>query len=146
MAKRGSPNINIVTTIKDLKGKVVLKITKNEYIVIKKDGSVISYNKHEYIQLVDGLAWSPDMLNHNPPVHIGVCEMCRNPGFSLFGPKTPTSGLVCMSRAKQCECGVLCCPQHRELCADKRWRCLKCAEKFKGLSLLNKLFLKKADE
>ena len=145
MANPGSPSTNIITTITDLYGNVVVEVKQNEYIVIGTDGSITSYSNHQYIQLVDGLAWSSELLRANPPVYVGVCEICRNPDFSLFRSQRKTHGLVAMSRAKICECGILCCPKHRVLCSDNRWRCHKCAQKFKIISILKPLFFKDID-
>ena len=146
MAKQGSPNTNIITTITDLHDNIIVEVRQDEYLVIEKDGSITSYSNSRSIQLVDGSTWNPDMLRSKPPIYIGVCEICRDPGFSFFRKQHKTHGLVAMSRAKLCECGILCCPRHRVLCSDKRWRCHRCAKKFRLISILKPLFFERMED
>ena len=147
MAKQSAPNTNIITTITDLHDNTIVEVRQDGYLVIEKDGSITSYSNSRSIQLVDGSTWNPDMLRAKPPIYVGVCEICRNPGFSLFRKQYKTHGLVAMSRAKLCAtCGILCCPQHRVLCSDKRWRCIKHAKTFRLKSLLKPLFFERLED
>ena len=147
MAKQNLPNRNTIATITDERGEVILEITQNEYMVVE-DGSLNSYSHYHNIQLVDGMAWNPSMLTGNKPVYIGVCSICRRRSLNPF--KRRTHGLVSMGRAKLCTCGALCCPKHRRLCSDNKWRCHRCARRFTakqiGKSILRPIFFKKLED
>ena len=136
------PNQNTITTITDVNGEVVLEIRQNEYLVVQPDGSFESYTHYRYITLVDGSAWVPQMMCQKPPIFVGVCSLCRK--RSLF--KRRTHGLVMLARARLCECGVLCCPKHRTLCSDNKWRCPKCARKYRLKSLIRPLFFERIEK
>jgi hypothetical protein len=142
MSPQGAPNQNTITTITDVYGQVILEVRQNEYLVVQDDGSFESNSHYRYITLVDGSSWSPQMMWQKPPIFIGVCGVCRRP--SLLGRKT--HGLVMLARARLCECGVLCCPRHRVLCSDNRWRCHRCARKYRLKSLVKPLFFEKVEE
>ena len=143
MAKQGTPTNNTITTITDLYGNIIVEVRQNEYMVMGNDGSITSYTHYRNIQLVDGSTWNPAMLWAKPPVHIGVCAICRD-GLSLF--KRRTHGLVAMSRARLCSnCGVLCCPSHRTL-LDNRWRCPKCTKNYRLKSILRPLFFQRIED
>ena len=148
MAKQGFPNQNTITTITDVHGNIAMEIRQEEYLVTESDGSISSYVHFKYIPLVDGSSWSPFLLSKNPPIYIGICETCRNPGLSLFGRRHKTHGLVAMARAKLCvDCGLLTCPRDRRLSKrDKKWRCLTCAKKHAVGNLLRPLFFERQED
>ena len=147
MAKQGSPNQTTITSITDVQGNVIMEIRQEEYLVLE-NGSVTSYTHFRNITLVDGSTWSPVLLSKNPPIYIGVCETCRNPGISLFRRRRRTHGLVAMARARLCaDCGLLTCPRHRRLGKhDKKWRCLACAKKHTLGNLLRPIFFERQEE
>ena len=129
-----------ITRIRDVHGTVVLEIGSTESTLFDNNGvQVIKTNDH--ICLVDGSNWSPVQLLMKPPVHVGVCELCRHRPYSFPFRANPTHGLVRLSRAKTCsQCGTLCCPSHQGLCADGKVRCVRCARRFRRRQLLVGLF------
>ena len=138
MAKQNLPNHNTITTITDYQGRVILEVRQDEYLLTGDKGALSSYANNRSIQLVDGLAWNPSMLNARPPVLIGVCAICREPRWPL-GRRS--HGLVSMARARLCECGRLTCPRHRRYFrSDNTWRCPHCALKYRIKSWLRPLF------
>ena len=136
----GSADKNQVTVIQDKYGNVILEIGITKYMVRHPDGSIDYYQKSYNIQTSDSVQWNPGFLMANPPIHIGICDQCRNPSFSFFRKEVATHGIVTLGRAKLCECGTLCCPAHRKLCSDGRWRCLACAKKYMVKELLRPIF------
>ena len=126
MARQNTPQISTrkenVTTITDQRGNTILEIGSQEYTIKYPGGALHHRQTNENIPLVCGTMWHPGMTMAKPPIYVGVCERCRKP--SLF--RRRTHGIVAMGRAKLCvDGGELCCPRHRKLGKDKKWRCLK---------------------
>lgn len=122
MSKQNSPQKtarkDTITKITDTDGNVILEIGQQEYTVRHSDGSITHRRINENMQLVCGTIWNPLMAK----IYVGICSQCRRP--SLFRRKA--HGIVAMHRAKLCvDCGTLCCPRHKKLGRDKKWRCLK---------------------
>lgn len=144
MAKQNLPNHNTVATIADDRGRIILEIRQDEYLVTGNNGAVSSYANYRNIQLVDGMTWNPSMLGANPPVHVGVCAVCRKQRL-LLGRRS--HGLVAMARARLCECGKLLCPRHRRFFRrDNMWRCPRCAFWYRVKSLLRLLFFARVED
>ena len=121
-----STNQSTKTVIWDANGQAVIAIGLDEYIITKPDGSIESHRYSHNIVLVDGTSWNPGMLTANPPIYIGVCEQCRGFSVSLLGIRKPSHGIMTLARAKLCtDCGTPCCPRHRKLGSDNKWRCPK---------------------
>lgn len=133
-------NQRTTTILRDVNGEIILEIGLEEFIVRLPDGSITFYRRSDNIQLVDGTQWNPGFLTTNPPIYIGVCEQCRKFSVSLSHRHSPNHGLVALSRAKLCECGLLCCPAHHHLCSDGRWRCSSCAKKYTVKELIKSIF------
>lgn len=149
MARRNAshlvPSQNTILTITDIHGNVVMEVRDEESLVTGSDGSITSYNRMSNIQLVDGSVWNRHMLL-KPPVYLGVCESCRHPDISFWRRQRPTHGLVAMHRAKLCaDCGRLCCPAHRKLGKDQRWRCLACHTRYRLGRLLRPVFFERKE-
>ena len=126
MARQNNPAISTrkdnVTTLTDRNGNTILEIGSQEYTIKYPNGALHHRQIDQSIQLECGTMWQPSMLRTKPPVYLGICEQCRQP--TLFGPGR--IGIVALSRAKICtDGGELCCPRHRKLGKDKKWRCLK---------------------
>jgi hypothetical protein len=126
MTNQNSPQItarkDTVTKISDTDGNVVLEIGQQEYTVRHSDRSITHRRINENMQLVCGTIWNALMM---AKILVGICSQCRRP--SLFRRKA--HGIVAMHRAKLCvDCGTLCCPRHKKLGSDKKWRCLKHAK------------------
>ena len=144
MAKQNLPNHNTIATITDDRGRLILEVRQDEYLLMGENGAVSSYANYRNIQLVDGMAWNPSMLAASPPIHIGVCAICRERRFP-FGRRS--HGLVSMARARLCECGKLVCPRHRRFFrSDNIWRCPRCALKYRIKSLLRPLFFVRVED
>lgn len=139
MAAKGSPNRNTVATITDSKGKVIIEIRQEEYLIIGKDGSITSYSLYNNIILEDGMAWSPALLSGPKPIHIGACDICRS------RRRSKSHGLVAMAHARLCVCGKLCCPKHRRQGADEKWRCPSCAHKYSVKRMFRPFFFRKKE-
>jgi hypothetical protein len=144
MAKQNLPNRNTIATITDDRGRIILEVRQDEYLLVGDDGTLTSNANYRNIQLVDGMTWNPSMLSANPPIHIGVCAVCRERRL-LIGPRS--HGLVSMARARQCECGRLVCPRHRRLFRSENvWLCPHCALKHRVKSLLRPLFFARVED
>lgn len=127
----------------DAAGRPVVTLTSyGTYTVVLPNRRVIQYRVGTNIQLVDGLIWNPTMLNRNPPLLLGVCEVCRHPPFSFFNSQVPTHGLCSLNNSRRCwNCGQFCCPAHAKRSSlDRHWRCVRCAEGHLVWRLLNWIF------
>jgi hypothetical protein len=141
MAKQNLPNHNTIVTITDDRGRVILEIRQDEYLLMGDNGAVSSYANYRNIQLVDGLEWNPSM---QATVPIGVCAICRE-RRSFFGRRS--HGLVSMARARLCECGKLMCPRDRRFFRRENvWLCPRCALKHRIKSLLRPLFFARVED
>ena len=135
------------TVIWDASGQVVLAIGLDDYFITHPDGSTESHSYSHNIVLVDGTSWNPGMLICNPPVYVGLCDQCRSYGFSLLGVRKPRHGVLTLARGKLCAtCGTLCCPAHRKLGYDNKWRCLRCAKAHTVGHLFKSLFFAREEE
>ena len=140
------PSQNTILTITDIHGNIVLEVRDEEMLVIGSHNQITSYSRTGSMQTVDGTVFTIDMLKAKPPIYLGVCEECRHPQASLFRNQHATHGIVAMHRAKLCvSCGVLCCPSHRKLGKDKKWRCLSCHKKNILGRLIRPIFFAKED-
>lgn len=138
------PHQNTIFSVQDHEGNVILDVRKEEYIVVEPDGSLSSYTRDQSILLVCGTVWGPSMLREKPPVYLGLCESCRNPGISLLRGQRRSHGLVAMYRARLCtDCGILCCPRHRRIGKEGKWRCLSCDRKHRVINLLKPVFFRR---
>ena len=136
------PRQNTIFFVEDLEGNVILEVRQEEYIVMEPDGSLSSYTKDQNIQLVCGSSWSPSMLQAKPLA--GPRHACEHPGIPILGTGRRSHGLVAMYRAKLCtDCGILCCPRHRRIGQDGKWRCLYCGKKHRIANLLRPLFFRR---
>jgi hypothetical protein len=105
--------------ISDFDGNVILEIGQQEYTVRQSDKSITHHRINENIRLVCGTIWNALMM---AKILVGICQQCRVPSFF----HSRTHGIVAMNRAKLCaDCGTLCCPRHKKLGRDQKWRCLK---------------------
>ncbi len=130
-----------ITEIRDTNGDVILEIGLTETRIRMPSGEVVSQRNSVSIRTVDGSIWSPAQWM-TPSRHIGICDRCRHPRFSLFHGERPSHGIVLLERAKLCECGILCCPRHRRR-SDGVWRCLSCAKKYTAKQALLSVFFTK---
>jgi hypothetical protein len=148
MAKQNTPNIvarkETVTTIRDMRGEIIIEIGQNEYTVRLSNGSLVHRSITEQMQMVDGALWGPLMQLARPPLYVGICQQCRD-GVSLFGGDK-SHGTCLLARSKTCvDCGTLCCAAHRKLGRDQHWRCLKHHRRFLLKSLARLLFWERTD-
>jgi hypothetical protein len=118
------------TIIRDINGEIIATLTAEEMTVHYPDGRVVNRKKLENIELVDGTGFNAGMMLANPPVQIGVCHFCRHPPYTFPVRDKPTHGLIRLSRAKTCTCGMLCCRKHRQLCRDGIVRCPPCTRRW----------------
>ena len=144
MVNQQGPQMSIkkddVTTITDIDGTPILEIGRHEYTITHKDGSITNSNINETTQLVCGTVWSP--MSKVPVV---ICSQCRTP--SLFARKT--HGIVAMNRAKTCAtpgCGTACCPRHRKLGRDGKWRCLEHHKTHRLKNLVHPIFFESDED
>ncbi len=130
-------NANL-TRITDQRGELVLELGTHETFIMVPGQLPITQTINEDFVLSCGTVFNIDMMfTMNPPILIGTCDQCRYPTNKK---DTPTHGIVTISRAKLCVCGTLCCPKHRKLGSDNKWRCIKCHKKHKLISFFRKLF------
>ena len=145
MAKQNGPQMHgrkdTVTRLTDINGDPIMEVGLHKYSVKDSNGTLIRRQINETIQLVDGLMWNPGLMMSDK-IFIGVCEQCRQP--SLF--QSPTHGLVALHRTKQCiDCGTLCCPSHKKLGKDNKWRCIKHHKTHVLKNLFRPIFFKRKD-
>jgi hypothetical protein len=146
-----TPNNNRVTqgltVLRDLDGSPILQVGFYEYNVTIPNGPKLLRRINENIRLVCGLEWNPSMMLAPKPLLVCVCQQCRQPRFSLFFRKAPTHGIVSLEQAKHCvDCGTNCCPSHRKLASDNKWRCIECNKKFKRKNLFRSIFFETESE
>ena len=104
----------------------VARIKGSDITIRHPNGALEQRKLHDNLLLVDGTNFNAAMMFSTPRVDIGVCRPCRRPPYTFPFRKQPTHGLMRLTRAKTCACGVLCCPKHRHRCADGRYRCPRC--------------------
>jgi hypothetical protein len=112
-----------LTRIFDPHGRIVLEIGTTETRIQHEDGRIESVKNSDMIQTVCGAEWSPWQLSDKPPRHIAVCDLCRHP---VSRTERSTHGIMLLTSATRCHCGVLCCPTHRTIDHDGRWACKRC--------------------
>ena len=126
MPNQNNPKMNIrkdtITKITDSNGEIIAAIGLHEYTIKHSDGSLTHSRENETIILECGTVWSPSMLLSKPPVHVVICQQCRQ---GVFG--RGSHGLVSRKMAKRCEkggCGQFCCPKHARKDREGKWFCL----------------------
>ncbi len=119
------------TTIRDGYGQIIVEIGYTDTRILYPGVGVESMRNSDTLTTSCGVVWAPVQLMAKPPRYIGICDQCRNPPFRAWGGRRATHGIVLISNATTCEagCGTLCCPKHRSMCSDDKWRCLACAKK-----------------
>ncbi|MFC1782619.1 hypothetical protein ACFL02_03420 [Planctomycetota bacterium] len=143
MAKQNNPQIgtrkDTITVIIDIYGNKIMEIGLHEYTVRHSDGSRTHRRISETIQTVDGTIWTPAMMAKIP---VGVCEQCRE---SLFSRKN--HGIVAMHNALLCaDGGELCCPSHRRMGRDQKYRCLKHHRQYLLKNLARPIFFEREED
>lgn len=134
------------TVIRDINGEVLTQLELEETVTREPDGSTTSRRTSNNIQLTDSVVFNAGMLISNPPVYIGVCRQCRKFSVSLFRRQRPTHGITTLGRSKMCaDCGTLCCPNHRRLSPDRKWRCFSCAKKYLAKEFIKSIFFSRRD-
>lgn len=135
------PIIRTVETVfYESDGSEVLRLSARQLTLHHPDGSIEQRKINDNLVLVDGSTWNAAMLLAQPPVAVGICELCRRPPYMFPARAKPTHGLVRLSRAKACTCGTLCCPRHRRRCADGQIRCAHCARRWSWKERVLSLF------
>ena len=146
MAKQSNPQTGFrkdtTTIITDMNGDTILEVGMQEYTIKHSDGSRTHRRISQSVQLVCHTIWDPSMRLAKPPVHVGVCDECRKP--SLFHRRS--HGLVALHKAKLCvDGGELCCPLHRRLGSDQKWRCPQHHKTHQLKSLFRPIFFERKD-
>jgi hypothetical protein len=149
MAKQNNPQIvarkESIMTITDVHGNVIVEVGQREYTVRLSDGSLVHRSINQHIQTVDGASWSPPMQLGKPPLYVGICQQCRD-GTSVFR-RNGSHGICLLPHSRTCvDCGTLCCPAHRKLGRDQRWRCLKHHRTHLLRTLIRPLFFERTDQ
>jgi len=130
----------ILTSLKDLDGSVILSVGLHEATIKYPDGRLEIRKIHDCIRTVDGSMWSP-LEMAKPGGAVGICFWHRHPARGLFGRPRASHGIVRLSRAKTCPCGRLVCVAHQKQCSDGVIRCLPCARRWRwGQWLLSVFF------
>jgi len=140
------PPQQVLTVVYDVYGEPILTIGLHEYAVQANNTTTLR-KIAQNITTVDGLAWNPMMaLRPHDPIQLAVCEFCRHPEVRFLYRESPTHGLVTLPNARQCVggCGIT-CPRHRELGADRRPRCLRCARRYRLWRFFRPLFFRRVD-
>ena len=143
---QNAPIVRMTETIIRDGDEVIAHLTAKEMTLRYPDGRIEQRKSHENILLADGTSFNAAMTFARPPVQIGACRLCRQPPYMFPFREQPTHGLVRLARAKTCvhnNCGALCCPKHRTLCSDGRYRCTRCARKWFWQELFRGFFFSK---
>lgn len=133
--------------IHDRDGRPLLIAGKRTITVFSPNGDTSVYERTAGIRLVDGLIWTPEMLTHNPPVLLTVCDICRNPPASFLNRERATHGLLSVRNARTCggsRCGRISCPRHRGL-FDGQWLCPSCGQWVRIKQLLRPLLFREVE-
>ena len=129
--------------LRNLDGAIVIRSGSGTYNVNLPNGSTTQYQFSEFLQTVDGVSWSPHMLQGQDPVLLACCNRCRRP--PLF--ERPSHGLCTQPAVKRCaRCHEPCCPRHQRRCTDRRIRCINCARWFRVRRFLRPLFFERVRE
>ena len=122
-----------VTIFRDRYGNEVLRTGMKVVSAQLPDGTFTEQKISEDIETVDHFSWNAALRYTQNPVHLTICAACRATRAS--------HGLCTTANIKRCVvCEAHCCPSHARLCADQKYRCLKCAWWFRLKSLLLWLF------
>ena len=134
------PQVFSQTILCDIDGQAIIDIGYRDYSVHTPNG-LEHHQIGTCIQTVDGRQWSPLQLRAQPPVHVGVCTLCRKPPFRWIGRESPTHGIVTLQQARTCvDCGKLCCPKHFKRGRDGKYRCRPCSSKRRFKAKLKSIF------
>jgi hypothetical protein len=116
------------TVVRELNGDEVMRISSNDITIFYSNGEHEKHREYDNIILADASIWNVAMLAAK--IYLGVCSLCRRPPYTFPFRRRATHGLVRLSSAKACPCGVLCCPAHCRQGDDGVWRCLRCTRRF----------------
>jgi hypothetical protein len=144
MAKNRSDDVDthdITRTVIEDNGRVIAELGAEEVTHSDPDGTITTIRTSRNLVTSDRMVFNAGMLVANPPIYIGVCDLCRTYQVSLFRRQRPTHGITTLARLKECECGAACCPRHRVLSPwDQKYRCPSCARKHAFGRLLRFIF------
>jgi hypothetical protein len=121
----------IRTLLYDRNGEPILQVSASKQIIQDPVRGMIAQTLNSSIELSCGMQWHPGLLNGPQAVLIGVCEICRHPPYRFPRRERPTHGIVSLQAACRCVCGLLVCPRHAMQCDDGRWRCPRCASRYR---------------
>lgn len=124
----------------------IARMTASEIIVRHPGGRIDQRKLHPIEVLDDNTGLHPTMLFGQNAAALAVCPLCCRPPYRFPRRDRPRAGLMCLENAKRCagpKCGVLCCPKHRVLCSDNKYRCTRCARTWFWRQLLLGCFFAK---
>lgn len=111
----------IITEQLDENGQVLFRLPYEESVEIDQ-GAVRETIRSARFTLANGRSWSTLDLRGDKPVHLGVCDICRQ--YRLTGKRR--LGLTTLDDLRPCVwCGRACCGRHRRKLRG-RWFCRNC--------------------
>ncbi len=124
-------------------GIPILGMSDHKYVITEPNGNVTSHEKKHRIALMDGTLWSP----YSKSVELGgVCDICRDPPFKMFGSESPAHGLCSKSGFRRCSaCGAGTCPRHRRR-NEGAWLCPTCTRRSWVTRIIRALLFKRVDD
>lgn len=117
---------HIETIIRDEHGREILRTGMTVTTIMMPDGSLKEQKISEDIETVDGVSWNPAMRfgPNSGGAQLVACSICRSNHSS--------HGLCTSANIRRCHtCQKACCPCHSQLCSDDRFRCPKCARRYR---------------
>ncbi len=133
----------LVSVMTDQDGAPIMWVGNNKYLIQEPNGEFSSREVTQYLSLMDGSLWNP----YSKSVALGgVCGVCRNPPFSLFGREAPRHGICSKTGGRLCAaCGIYTCPRHRTR-HEGAWLCPVCARRSRLARLIRALLFKRVDD
>ncbi len=121
--------------LRNANGIPFVVIGETKFMVPEANNVYTEYEMDDFIQLVDGLLWSPSCMSGPNPVMLTRCTLCIE---ALFGK---SHGLLSVRNARLCTCGKTTCPRHRRF-VDGSWHCPGCARRHPLAKALSSIFFR----
>lgn len=141
----GAPIIRVTEAVFLEGDEGLMSLSGTQHLIRHQNGTIEQRRRYENKLLADNTSINGAMLGGPQPAVLTRCELCVHPPYHFPYREKPTHGLIRLDRAKSCAggCGALCCARHRVHCSDKKYRCTRCARKWRlGRGFLRLFFSK----
>ena len=128
---------------RDVDGNPILELEYFSDVPQVTPAGIVAQKRSEGIEGVDGHLLTAAILMAKPPVALAVCAECRNPRRRWLRLQKPSHGILLAKNSHACEgCHSRFCHRHSELCSDGKWRCHRCAGKFRAKRFVTSIFFR----